>query len=209
MNRNIATTAPRTATRIARLAWLCAFALPLVLATALLGVKSTQAQAPQPAVIPFALDEFEEEELALEDEEELEEEEEEAGFAETECEIAEEEAEEGEIPQSAADALCREAEEFAEAGRSAATAGRCPIRSARAHASLKRHKLKVTVGYTTSAPTKAAIQIPRVGTFKRRLGRSGVIRIARKLGKRRPGRIVVRIRAPFCAKLRAISTRVR
>lgn len=202
MEGNTDTTTPQKAQRIARLAWHFAFVVPLILATLLLGVSSAQAASPLPAVVPLAFEEEEELEEGLEEEVEGE-------FAEAECEIAEEEAAEGEIPQTEADALCREAQAFAEAGGSAATTGGCPIRSARAHASLKRHKLKLTIGYTTSTPTKATIQIPKLGTFKRKLGRSGVIRIAKKLGKRQPRRIVVRITAPSCAKAQTSSAKVR
>ena len=205
MNREAATTAPQTANRIARLAWLCAFALPLILAVALLGVRSAHAALPAPAIVPFALED-EEEELGFEGEEEEDLEESEAEFAEVECEVAEEEAAEGEITQAEADALCKEAQGFAEAGRS--IAAQCPIRSARAHASLRRHKLKLTIGYTTSTPTKATIQIRGLGSFKRRLGRSGVVRITKKLGKNQPGRVVISIKAPSCAKFPIKAVRI-
>jgi hypothetical protein len=209
VNRSTATTAPKTASRIARLAWLCAFVLPLVLAAALLvGVRAAQAQAPQPTVVSLALDGFEAEELAFEDEEELEEEEA-AGLAEVECEVAEEEAAEGEITQAEADALCKEVEDFAGAGGGPTASSRCPIRSARAHASLKRHRLKLTIGYTTNAPVRATIQIPGVGTFKRRLGRSGVIRITKKLGREPVKRVTVRLKTPSCGQLQTRPTKVR
>jgi hypothetical protein len=210
VNRSTETTAHDQTARIARVAWLCAFVLPLVLAGLLLGVKSVQATGPPPSLTPFAFEEEGEEELALEEEEEEDggDEEAEAEFAEAECEIAEEEAAEGEITQADAEALCKEAQDFARAGPSS-TAERCPIRSTRAHASLRRHRLKLTIGYTTTDPTKATIQIRKVGTFKRQLGRSGVIRITKKLGKKQPGRVVISIKAPSCARPTISATKVR
>jgi len=203
VNGETATTAPRTANRIARIAWLCAFVLPLLLATLLLGAKATQAASEPPPAAPLALEEA----PSFEEDEEFEfEEDDEAEFAQAECEFAEEEADEGEIPQAEADALCAEVPGSAEAGRSTAT--QCPIRSARAHASLKRKKLKLTIGYTTGTPTKATIQIRGIGTFKRKLGRSGAVRIVKKLGKRQPRRIVVRIKAPSCPSPKVSTTRV-
>jgi len=205
VNGETATTASRTANRIARIAWLCAFVLPLLLAVALLGVKAAPAAPLPPAAVPFAFEEEgEEEELALDEDEEFEDERE---FAEAECEIAEEEAAEGEITQAEADALCAEVQGFAEASHNAAA--QCPIRSARAHASLRHHKLKLTIGYTTSTPTKATIQIRGIGSFKRKLGRSGVIRIIKMLGKRQPRRIAVRIKPPSCPTPKVSTTRVR
>ncbi|HEU4904501.1 MAG TPA: hypothetical protein VFT19_00065 [Solirubrobacterales bacterium] len=182
MDRSNDTTAHQTADRIARLAWLCAFILPLILATALLGVKSTQAAPHGPTAVPFAFEDLEEEELDLEEEESIEEESE-AEFAEAECEIAEEEAEEGEITQAEANALCKEVQDFADAGRSSA-AEKCPIRSARAHVSVRRNRLKLTIGYTTSSPVSAAIQIRKLGTFKRHLGKSGVLRFTRRINRK-------------------------
>jgi len=208
VNRSTETTAHDHTARIARLAWFCAFVLPLILAALLLGVKSAQAASLTPVVVPFALED-EEEELAFDEEGEGEEFEDENEFAEAECEIAEEEAAEGEITQAEADALCKEVEDFAGAGGSPTASSRCPIRSIRAHAVQRNNRLKITIGYTTSDPVKATIQIRKVGTFKRQLGRSGVIRITRELGKKQPGRIVVRIKAPPCPKPKISSTRVR
>lgn len=196
MNRSTETTAHDHTARIARLAWFCAFVLPLVLACLLLGVKAAPAAPLPPAAIPFAFEEEgEEEQLALDEDEELEDE---AEFAEAECEIASEEADEGEITQSEADALCREAKEFVEAGRDAG-AEPCPLRSARAHASTRNGRLKLTIGYTTAASVPATIQVRRVGTFRRRLGRSGVIRLTKKVGGKQVKRIKIRIRVPSSA----------
>jgi len=192
VNRSIETTAHDHTARIARLAWFCAFVLPLILAALLLGVKAAPAAPLPPAAVHFAFEEEGEEELALEEEDE--EFEDEREFAEAECEIAEEEAAEGEITQAEADGLCKEAQDFAEAGRS--TAAQCPIRSARAHATTRHGRLKLTIGYTAAASVPATIQVRRVGTFKRRLGRSGVIRLTKKVGGKQAKRIKVRIRVP-------------
>ena len=53
------------------------------------------------------------------------------------------------------------------------------LRSARGHASAGRNKLKLTIGYTTNEPVTAKIQIHGLGTFKRHLGKSGVLRLTR------------------------------
>ncbi len=196
MERNSETTAHDHTARIARTAWFCAFVLPLILAGLLLGVKSAQAASSQPTVVPFAFEEEDEEELAVDEEEEEGLEESEAEFAEAECEIAGEEAAEGEITQADADALCKEAQAFAKAGRGSATK-RCPIRSATAHLSLRGKRLKLTIGYTTNAPVNAAIQIRKLGTFKRHLGRSGVLRFTKRVGGRPPNKhIKIRFKLP-------------
>lgn len=83
----------------------------------------------------------------------------------------------------------------------------CPLRSTNAHAAVVNERLRVTVGYTTWRPTTAMIQVGRgatgLGTFKRRLGRSGVLRFAGKLGKRHGKKLVVSVRVPaagrYCA----------
>lgn len=163
---NTDTTAHDHIARIARVAWFCAFVLPLVLAALLLGVKSAQA-APLPAEsIPSA---FEEEgEVEEEDEAEL---------AEEECEIAQEEVEEGELTKAEADAICKEARELTKGtGPGSGASGLCPIHSASAHASLHHDRLKLTIGYTTNSPVTAKIQVAGIGTFQRHLGRSGVLR---------------------------------
>lgn len=161
------TTAHDHTARIARVAWFCAFVLPLILASLLLGVKSSQASPtapvePEPAPLAF------EEEIELEEEVE---------FAEEECEIAKEELEAGELSKAEADAICKEAKEFAkEAIADQSANAECPIRSASAHASTHRGQLKLTIGYTTNTPVSATIQIHGIGAFKRHLGKSGVLR---------------------------------
>jgi hypothetical protein len=186
---NTETTAHDQTARIARLAWLFTFVVPLILAALLLGVKSAQAATPVLGLTPLAF----EEQLALGEEDELEEE---AEFAEEECEIAEEEREEGELGEVAVEAICE-----ADVGTSAAD-GRCPLRSARARAVERNDRLKVTVGYTTSEPTGATIEVrsgsTRIVSVHRHLGKSGVLRIAKDLGRKQAKRIVVRFRAPSC-----------
>jgi hypothetical protein len=210
---NSDTTAPDSTARIARAAWFCAFVLPLILAALLLGVKSAQAASPPPGVVPFA---FEEElELEAEASEEEDAEETEAEFAEAECEIAEEEAAEGEIGDAEAKEVCKEAEEFvreAKAGNSSSAAAQCPIRSGSAHAATHRGRLKLTIGYTSSTPTPATIEIRsggrRIASVHRKLGKSGVLRITRKLGSKRIKRVTVSFKSPSCGTPRTKSTKV-
>ena len=210
MDRNTGTTAHDNTARIARVAWLCAFVVPLALAALLLGVKSAQAATPAPDFAPLAL---EEEEFAFEEEAEFEPEEE-AEFAEEECEIAAEEAAEGEISEAESIQTCKEAREVVrgKAGPSAA-GGECPLRSAHAHAVEKQDKLKVVIGYTTAVPTAATIEIHagarRLTSLRRHLGRSGVLRITRKLGKKAVNRITVILKASSCEKPQTKSTKVR
>jgi hypothetical protein len=180
VNRSTETTAPD---RIARAVWLCAFVVPLLLATLLLGVRSAQA-APSP--LPFVP-------LVFDEEEELEEEAE-GEIAETECEIATEEFEEGLLTEADVEELCTEADEAA-GGASSKTTSECPIRSIRAHAAQRNDRLKLTIGYTTNAPINATVQIRRFGTFKRHLDKSGVLRFSRRIGHKLP-RIRIRIKLP-------------
>jgi hypothetical protein len=189
---NTDTTPTDQSARIARVTWFATFVVPLVLAALLLGVKSAQAASPLPEVVPLA---FEEEEPELEDEAEFE-------FAEEECELAEEEAEEGELSRAEANEICKEAENRGKAaGSSSADAGECPLHSDSAHAATAHGRLKLTLGYTTNTPVKATIQIhagsTNVGSFKRHLGKSGVLRFTEKLTERQQGnRISVQIKLP-------------
>ncbi|HET7053032.1 MAG TPA: hypothetical protein VFI09_03840 [Solirubrobacterales bacterium] len=188
---NTDTTAHDHTARIARAAWFSAFVLPLVLAALLLGMKSAQAATPEGNPAPLAV----EEEFELEEETEGE-------FAEEECEIAREEVEEGEITQAEADTFCAEAKAEAgaagvgTAGSSSAAPAVCPIHSASAHATVRHDRLKLTVGYTTTTPVTATIQIHDVGTFKRHLGKSGVLRFTEQLDGKRHGRFTVRVLLP-------------
>ena len=155
-----------------------------VLALCLLAAGAAPVAAPASPPAPFAA-EFE-----------LEGEEPEEGWEfEEECEEGEELYEE-------------EGEEFcAEPDGEAATGEECPLRSARVHAVARRNKLKLTIGYTSRRPVRATIRIrqggTRLGSFKRRLGRSGVLRFTERLAKKRGRRVVVRIQAPspgrYCA----------
>lgn len=166
MDGNHDTTAHDHTARIARVAWLCAFVLPLILAVLLLGVNSAQATSAAPDSDPLAF----EEEFELEEEDEAE-------FAEEECEIAKEEFAEGELTKAEADEICKEAREVAkEAAGSTSASGECPIHSATAHFSTHHDQLKLTIGYTTNTPVAATIKIHGIGIFKRHLGKSGVLR---------------------------------
>lgn len=99
---------------------------------------------------------------------------------------------------------CEEPEEgFEECEEVEAQAARsrreeCLLRSARAHASLdgRGTKLKLTIGYTAYEPTKAKIKVGQIATLQRHLGRSGVVRITKKLGARSGKRLVVIIELP-------------
>jgi hypothetical protein len=187
VNRSTETTAPDNSARIARAAWLCAFVVPLLLATLLLGVKSAQAATPSPP--PLAP-------LVVFDEEEELEGEEESEFAAEECAIAYEELAEGLLTEADVVELCAEAEE-ATGGASSKTPSECPIRSIRAHAVQRNERLKLTIGYTTNAPTNATVQIHGVGTFKRHLGKSGVLRFSRRIARELPRkRLRIRIKLP-------------
>ncbi len=183
MQGNSDTTAQRQTTQIVRIAWFFTFVLPLILATLLLGVSSAQAAPTLPGLTPLAFEESEGEEEGFEGEFELE-----------ACEAAEEELEEGELGEAAVEAACEEEE--GEGKRKATGSGsvapeECLLRSARARAvaSLSSHSLKLTVGYTTYQPTAATVDYSarggkgslHLGAAKRHLGKSGVIRLSRKL----------------------------
>lgn len=173
------TTAHRTAP-ITRIAWLATFVVPLVLAVLLLGVKSAQAAQIVPATTPFAF----EEELEFEEEGEFEEE---------ACEVAEGEFEEGFLGEAAVEKACEEGEgKEKAAGPSSVAPEECLLRSA--HARLVAYdshdQVRLTVGYTTYEPAVATIAYGakdggvsfQLGTAKRHLGRSGVVRLTKALG---------------------------
>ncbi|HXS48078.1 MAG TPA: hypothetical protein VN756_11530, partial [Solirubrobacterales bacterium] len=162
--------------------WLATFVVPLILAMLLLGVKASHAAPLAPDVVPLA---FEEE---LEADEEGE-------FEESECETAEEEFEEGELGEVEVEQLCEGgADKRSEkaAANSSVAPEECLLRSARARvvASDSHRSARLTVGYTTYEPTGATIDYSlkggkgtlRLGTVKRHLGRSGVIRLTETLG---------------------------
>lgn len=186
MEGNTTTTAHRLADRVARTAWFAAFVVPLILAALLLGVKSVQAATPAPGPTPPPF-----EKLAFE--EELEGEENETEFAEDECEIAREEVEEGELSKAEGDEVCREAAN--EGGKTASGSNTAPeeclLRSvnARLLADDSPGGVRLTVGYTTYEPTAATVGFSArggkgaldLGTAKRHLGRSGVVRLSKAL----------------------------
>lgn len=152
-------------------------------------------------------------------EDESEEEEEEGEFVEVECETALEEAEEGEITPIEANEFCAEltaAEKDnkkggGKRGSSSLAPEECLLRSAHAHAAFNTasNKLKLTIGYTTYQPVSVKVEVrkgsSRIATKNLRLGRSGVLRITKDLGKTdAPKRVVVRLAIPaspgYCGK---------
>lgn len=177
-------------------------ALAAVLGIALLALAAAPISAP--AAPPASTEVEMELELTL-DESELELEE----WPEEEWLEADEEclALEGELEE---EGLCEEGEE--EETSRARGARECPLRSASPHAAEARDRLKVTLGYTTFRPATATIQVgrgsTRIGTFKRRLGRSGVLRFSGRLRKRHGKRVFVRILIPsagrHCAEAAAV-----
>jgi hypothetical protein len=215
---NTDTTARSQTTQIARIAWFTTFVLPLILAALLLGVRSAQATPPVPDSTLLAV----EEEFELE----FEGEEEEGEFEAEACAVAEEESEEGELNEKAVEIACDELKgrdgKKAAGSASAAAPEECLLRSAHARvvASPQHHSLKLTVGYTTHEPTTATIDYGvkggkgtmHLGTVKRHLGRSGVIRLTETGGSamakvEAAGRFTVRLhiaRAP--AKCRRFET---
>jgi hypothetical protein len=97
---------------------------------------------------------------------------------------------------------------------------KCLLRSARAHAALdgRGEKLKLTIGYTAYEPVGVKIEIgmgaKRIASVQRHLGRSGVLRIVKGLGKvDAPKRIVVRLEIPatprYCSKYQVQKVKVR
>jgi len=164
----------------------------LVLAALLLvaaGAAHATGQAP-PSTIP----------LALEEEGEGE-----AEFGEEEaCAETEEGFEEGELDEAEFEAICADANGEGPSGGTASdstASDRCPLRSAHARAVTLANgrRLKLTVGYTTYVPTGATVEIrlgaTRIGSFRRHLGRSGVLRIVKRLDRRPASRrLVVRLR---------------
>lgn len=181
--------APDRSAQIARIAWLATFVVPLVLTALLLVVvKSTPAAPVPPSTVPFSLDdEFEGE---TEGDFELE----------VMCVEAEEELEADELAEEELEAICAEVEEegAATGGTGGASPTHCVLRSANAHATTKNDKLKLTIGYTTTEPTDATVEIKqgatRIATLNRHLGRSGVLRYTKQLGENADGKLTVRIK---------------
>jgi hypothetical protein len=151
-----------------RIAWFACSALPLIL----LAIFAVAGPATAPADTEAAAAPFEVEAEASEEGEDEEEcveswgdEDEEAGEAEEECQDEEE-------------------------GADASSGEDCLLRTARARvvAYPIRNQVRLTLGYTTFAPTRAAVEYgagqgSRVDTATRRLGRSGVVRLSKHLGE--------------------------
>jgi hypothetical protein len=105
---------------------------------------------------------------------------------EFEDECVESDAEEAEDSEEAEEECEAEAED---AGFS--PADDCYLRTARARvvAYPERKMMRLTLGYTTYTPAMATVEYgaksdPRLGTVRRQLGRSGVIRLSKHLGGR-------------------------
>jgi hypothetical protein len=170
--------------------------LVLLLLASLLLAGTARAVPASSAAAPLAL----EEELDFEVEEEAEVEEASA------CEAAEIEFSEGELGLEEAGEICEEeAEESGQkkAGRLALAPEECLLRSAHARAAVndRSNKLKLTLGYTTYEPIKATIQLrsgsTRIGSFKRHLGRSGVLRFTKAVAEKQSHkRVFVEIDLP-------------
>lgn len=180
-------------------------AVPLVLAVLLFAVSAAHATPVGPNAVPPALEEEGEEFDEFEEGEEAE--------AESECEEAEEEFEEGGLSRAELKEYCGEA-----AGRNGKNASgsvapeECILRSAHAHATESHDSLKVTVGYTASEPASATIEVrsgpSRLASVHHHLGRSGVLRIAKDLGRKQIDRVVVRFKIPTCPQFQTKSVKV-
>jgi hypothetical protein len=167
---------------IARVAWLATFVVPLVLAGLLLAVKTAHAAPAGNAIVPLAF------------EEELEGEEGEGELDEAACEVAEEGLEEGEFEAVEVEDICEEAEGGGK-GKAAASGSvapeECLVRSTHARVVVyaSHNVVRLTLGYTTYEPTAATLDYRLVGgrgslsmgTAKRQLGRSGVLRLSKGL----------------------------
>lgn len=179
--------------QIARIAWLVTFVVPLVLAGLLLTVKSAQAE---PLSVPVALDADVEEifEAEIEEVSEL--------APEEACIEAEEAFEVEELAEIEMEEICEEEQPErgprGEATNGDAAAEECALRSASANAVTKNDKLKLTIGYTTTEPVNAKVEIKQGGvklaSLSRHLGRSGVLRHTEKLGENEDGKLTVRLK---------------
>lgn len=189
-------TAPRQTTLVVRIAWLATFVVPLILATLLLGAKAAHSE---PAPTPLALEEPEAEE---------------GEYEETECDIAWEEFDEGLLTESDVEELCEEEEagksKTKKGGKGSAAPEECVLRSAHGHAAVdeRSNKLKLTIGYTAYEPVGAKVTVGKIATVKRQLGRSGVLRLVKNLGKQDPERLVINIKLPSVKKAGCPSRRL-
>lgn len=202
------------------------------------GAPTPASGTPVPSLEEELAEEREEEELEAR-EEELEAREEEFGAEEefvgedfpteelggTDCELAEEGLAEGLLTPVDVEDLCTAEEEWLaeltghrSRARSSARGGRwarsrCALRSVRVHAVTRRKGLRLTIGYTSSEPTTARIEVRlgkrRVGVVRRGLHRNGALRLTRRVGKNWAGRVRVRLKAPSCSRLWLRSTKVR
>ncbi len=164
---------------VVRLAWLATFVVPLVLTGLLLAVKTSHASPAGKGPIPLALEE------EVEDEGEP---------AEDACETAEDGSEEDELEEVEVEVVCEEAEDSGKrkaAVNDSVAPEKCLVRSANARvvAYTPRDTVRLTLGYTTYAPTAATVDYSfsggrgslRIDTVKRHLGRSGVLRLTKSL----------------------------
>jgi hypothetical protein len=161
---------------VARLAWLATFVVPLVLAGLLLVAKAAHA-TPATPVVRFAGEADE-----IGDEVEIGE----------VCEEGEEELEEEELGEDAEEACAADAGATSKvAGSGSIAPEECLVRSATARlvAHDSHNTVRLTVGYTTYEPTAAVVEYGlsgkdgslHLGTAKRQLGRSGVLRLSKSL----------------------------
>lgn len=191
----------------------------LLLSSLLLAAAGAQGASAKPIAATSA---FEEDFESLEDE--LEEEESEEEAVEAECETAREEADEGELGLAEVNEICAEAAELGKGKKSAGSGSvapeECLLRSAHTHAAVNAagDRLKLTIGYTAYEPVGAKVEVrkgsSRIATKSLRLGRSGVLRIVKDLGKAEaPKRVVVRLAVPkspgYCGKYETEKVAVR
>jgi len=185
------TTAERDA-RLNRIAWLVTFVVPLVVATLLLTVKTAEAAEPLP--YPISLEEVSEAEF--DEATEL--------TPDDACTEAEEALDMEELVETEVEEICEEeaseAEPKSKDGPAPAGTSQCLLRTANAHATTKNSRLKLTIGYTTTAPTDATFEIKqgatKLATLQRHLGNAGVVRLTRQLGENANGKLTVRIKLP-------------
>jgi hypothetical protein len=104
---------------------------------------------------------------------------------EDEC-VESDEDEEGEDSEEAGEECEAEADDT-----DFSAAEDCYLRTARARvvAFPDRNTMRLTLGYTTYTPANAIVEYgaksdPRLGTVRRRLGRSGVVRLSKHLGSK-------------------------
>jgi hypothetical protein len=163
---------------IARLAWLAAFVLPLVLAGLLLAVSTTFAAPAEPTVVSLPL------------EEEFEFEAEESELEESECEAAEEELGEEELGELEVEQICEDEDKEGTASAHGALPEECLLKTFRSEVTAypSRSQLQLAIHYTTFEPTNATILYgfagsPHLGTAKRHLGGGGVVHLNKRLSE--------------------------